>query len=140
MKNPLHIRLPLPPSINRAYIGTGRRGDVGKKRSYDYENWIENAGTFFRLQFPEGIKHEDILKGRVLCRYILLSRDFVPRDVSNYIKVAEDYLRGKFYEDDNQIDEIYIRRRIDESLNRNFLLVWAQEIPDKRKIDMLNPA
>ena len=61
-------------------------------------------------------------------------------DISNFVKVAEDYLQGKFFENDNQIDEIFIKRRIDKSQKRSFLFIFIEEIEDKRIVDMLNPA
>lgn len=141
MKNAksLQIKLPLPPSVNAAYSGTGIKGNYSKKRTEDYNNWLELAGTFFRLQFPQGLTPDSMIKGRVRSTYLIVRTNAHGCDISNYVKVAEDYLQGKFYLNDSQIDEIFIKRRIDPAQKRSFLYVFVEEIEDKRMVDMFNP-
>lgn len=134
------IKFPLPPSMNDAWTGTGIRGNFALRRSKHYNNWIELAGTFFRQQFPVGIPADKMLKGRVRVQYIVYQNDERARDVDNYSKIITDYLQGKFYENDSQIDEVHITRRIDLTAKRNFLFVFVTEIEDKRRVDMFNPA
>ena len=60
------------------------------------------------------------------------------RDLDNYLKAPLDYLQGKFYLDDKQIDEHHnIRRRSKEGVNR--VKIWITETPDNRFFDMFNP-
>lgn len=73
-------------------------------------------------------------------QYIVYQCDNIRRDVDNYSKIVSDWLQGKFFANDEQIDEIHITKRIDLSINRNLLYVFITEIEDRRRVDMLNPA
>ena len=134
------LRLPLPPSLNQAYRGTGIKGNYGLMRTQQYKDWLTNAGFFFRQQFPLGIPAADMIGGRIFMQYIVYQCDNIRRDVDNYSKIVSDWLQGKFFANDEQIDEIHITKRIDLSINRNLLYVFITEIEDRRRVDMLNPA
>lgn len=133
MNTQYQIVLPLCPSVNN-YLVTDRRG--GRTYSKETKQWFEIAGRYWRSQFPEGI---ELLKGRLRAQYVFVFCDEIRRDIGNYEKVVADYLQGKFYIDDWQIDEIDSRRRVIKTNQRNKVFIYITEIEDKRYMDMLHP-
>lgn len=46
----MEIRLPFPPSVNEMYVNRRQKGQRGRKRSAEYEAWIEEAGWQLNAQ------------------------------------------------------------------------------------------
>lgn len=127
-----HITLPLPPSVNAMYA-RDKRG--GTRRSGEYTAWVQYAGIAWRKQFPAGVP--SLMTGRLRASYVHIFTDGIPRDIDNYCKVASDYLQGKFYQNDNQIDEWHIVRRLEKG-GENRTMIWITQIADTRHVDMFS--
>ena len=128
----LHITLPLPPSVNAMYA-RDRRGST--RRSSEYTDWIQYAGISWRKQYPAGAPA--LLTGRLRASYVHIFTDGIPRDIDNYVKCAADYLQGKFYLNDNQIDEWHILRRLSKE-GDNRTMIWIAQTSDVRHVDMFS--
>lgn len=143
------ISLSLPPSINASHsVGRGHKDPKTGKwqrvkfRSSEYKEWIKIANLEYRSQFPVGVHAP--FKGRVSVHYIfiwtLLSKDATGRltgdtsDISNREKVLSDFLQGKFFDNDNQIDEQHHYRRFVAN-GKNKVIVRIYETKDKRHED-----
>lgn len=135
------ITLPMPTSINAAHtVGMGFRDPKTKKwrrtvpRSDQYNLWIDKAGVAFRNQFPQGVWEK--FTGRLRVDYIFIwNKDekaaAIASDISNREKCLTDFLEGKFFLNDNQIDEQHhFRRIVDLGVSRVMLRIY--EIPDRR--------
>lgn len=101
--------LPYPPSVNEAYanrkFGKGR----GRFKSKKYTDWLKEADAWFLKQ-----KAEKTVGSPVVGPYeahMTFSRDKRRwnSDISNRIKVAEDFLkRGKLIEDDSKCEKLSV--------------------------------
>lgn len=136
------IVLPLPPSINAAHT-------VGKKlvnkraiasagsdrivsRSAEYNDWVQFASIEYRKQFPYGAEK---IKGRIRCDFIFVFKT-AAGDTDNRIKVLQDFLQGKFFENDSQIDEPHAYKRISKEKGGKVIAI-IREIDDRRYEDPL---
>lgn len=87
----LKILLPFPPSVNGAYAG----GKTQRYKSKRYKAWEKSLPDlrdllFSAINYPVGIQ------------YILYMPDKRLRDITNYVKLVEDYLvKQGVIEDDN---------------------------------------
>jgi len=137
------IKLTLPTSVNNSHtVGKGYRCQKTKKwvkavtRSGEYSDWLEIAGREFREQFPAGVS--DKFTGRLRVDYIFVwnheSRGRNSSDISNREKALSDFLEGKFFLNDNQIDEQHHYRRI-RPFTENSVFVRIFEINDRRYDD-----
>ena len=128
----LEIKLPLPPSLNSMYVPS--KWGKGFSRSGDYSKWLEEAGPYWRRAFPRGV---EMLTGRLRLDLTMIRKNTTECDLGNYEKIIADYLEGKFYQNDNQIDENSMTRRIDQTAKKHFLLAKVSEIPDNRFVNVL---
>jgi len=130
------ITLPMPVSINAAHtIGRGRKGQH-MIRSSAYTAWLEYAAIAFRQQYP--VKPKELFTGRLRLECILCfidgARGSDTSDADNRIKACQDFLQGKFFENDKQIDMIVAhRRKVKDGDAR--VIVRIYEIPDWRYDD-----
>ncbi len=134
------IHLPMPVSINAAHtVGKGFWNPKTKKyernfvRSDENKEWREFAAVEYRNQFPGGIR--EMFAGRLRMDYLFVfvdgARGTAASDIDNRIKVLNDFLQQKFFDDDKQIDEIHaMRRLIGGGVNQ--VIVRIIEIPDRR--------
>lgn len=123
--------LPLPPSVNAMHV-FGKGGRI-VARSSVYKTWIQYAGISYRKQFP---RFPEPLMGRLRAQYLFIFTN-TDGDVFNREKCLSDFLQGKLYGDDEQIDEGQVFKRIGtHGLDR--VRVWLTEIPDQRHIDTIN--
>jgi len=129
----LTATFPLPPTLNNAWAAN-RFG--GLRRSPKYNAWTEVANRYWRSQYPEPVT---MLTGRLRAQYIVKLKDLRPHDIGNYEKIIADFLEGKFYENDSQIDEVHIIRRVDRQIDKNFIHAYVSEVPDVRFMDLLSP-
>ena len=82
--------LPLPPSVNGAYAGKGRR-----YKSPKYKAWLRQCKMLLI-----GFKTKDAVK----IRYTMFFPDRRPRDICNYEKLVSDLLvEKKVIPDDNHV-------------------------------------
>jgi hypothetical protein len=79
----LEFRLPVPPSLNNAFVNVQRHG---RARSREYRNWLSQADKWYYLQRLN--KLEPITGPRAL--HISLPQ--IRGDASNRIKLVEDWL------------------------------------------------
>lgn len=146
--------LPMPVSINAAH--TVRRGEVPKKyqkyqppspvdfaRSKEYTDWLIDAGIQWRKAFPFGVQK---LGGRIRVDYCFVwvdgARGTALSDIGNREKALSDFIQGKVFENDRNIDEQGQYRRLvpafDVSTNKkneNHVIIRVTEIPDRRHDD-----
>ena len=105
-------------------------------RSGDYADWLEIAGREYREQFPAGVYQK--FAGRLRVDYIFIwnheSKGRDKSDISNREKVLSDFLEGKFFQNDNQIDEQHHFRRI-RPFTEDSVRVRIYEIDDRRYLD-----
>lgn len=114
------ITLPLPPSVNAAYKNIGR----GRARTAKYNQWKQEAWLQLREQFPNGGAK---LQGRIRVEYTLLQADKLKRDIANFEKCTTDFLSGIFFDDDSQIDQIFMIRKYTQG-KKNFMHVRMREL------------
>jgi crossover junction endodeoxyribonuclease RusA len=103
------LELPYPPSVNAAYanrkFGKGR----GRFKSKVYTDWLKEADAWFLKQ-----KAEKTIGAPIAGPYeahMTFSRDKRRwnSDISNRIKVAEDFLkRGGLIEDDSKCERLTV--------------------------------
>lgn len=135
--------MPMPTSVNRTHeVSAGRRNRKTKKwervkvRSTAYSDWVERAGYAWRDQFPEGIS--GMFTGRIGVVYVFVwpinDNDGISSDIGNREKALSDYIKGKFFDDDKQIDEQRQFRRL-WGAKRPYAWVRIYDIPDKRYTD-----
>lgn len=134
--------LPLPISVNAMH--TVRRGEGAKRytpspveftRSKEYKDWLIDAGIAFRKVFAHGLVK---FTGRVRVDYCFVwqesARGASASDIANREKVLSDFLQGKVYDNDNQIDEQgHYRRYV--KVGQPHVIVRVTEIPDRRYDD-----
>jgi len=129
------IKLPMPISVNASHtIGKGRNGRH-LIRSKSYNDWLQYAAISFRQQFP--VKPQ-LFTGRIRLECILCfvdgARGSDTSDADNRIKSLQDFLQGKFYENDKQIDLVIAHRRKIKATDAH-VLVRVYETPDYRYDD-----
>jgi hypothetical protein len=81
--NKLEFRLPVPPSLNNAFVNVQKHG---RARSREYRVWLSQADKWYYLQGLH--KLEPIVGPRAL--HISLPQ--IRGDASNRIKLVEDWL------------------------------------------------
>lgn len=128
------IKLPLPPSVNDAYA-PDRRGGI--RRTAACTRWVETAGRYWRAQFDH--RPVQMFTGRIRIQRVYVFKDERVRDISNFSKVLDDFLQGKLYRNDSQIDEEHSLRRIVRAAKSNKVFVYITQIGDNRFMDMLHP-
>lgn len=136
--------LPMPPSVNAAHA-VGKQFKYGKAvarhgsdravyRSSEYTDWLQYASIEFRKQFPKGVPEK--LQGRIHIDYIFVFPT-AAGDTDNRVKVCQDFLQGKFFDNDSQIDEPHPTKRImkDAKGEKGKAIIIMTEIPDRRYDD-----
>lgn len=133
----------MPPSVNALHtVGAGYRNRKTQKwervktRSKDYTDWVEAAGREWRRQFPEGVPAPLTGRVRMVCAYVwpINGPGGALSDVDNRGKSLQDFLQGKFYDNDVQIDEPRPYKRI-WGAKRPYAWVRVYEIKDCRYTD-----
>jgi len=135
------IVLPMPPSINAAH-SVGRKFSKGRtaarygsdrtiSRSEEYTNWLQWAAIAFR---DHCLKSKvTFLRGRIKVQYIFIFKTQAG-DTDNRIKVCQDFLQHKFFENDSQIDDITALKRISKDQGGQVIIIM-EEMPDQRYDD-----
>ncbi len=114
--------IPFPPSANSIWRNVNGRTLVSK----DYRKW--KAAAMKIIAF-EAIGEHDWLKGRLAVSIFLTPSTNHKWDIDNRVKPVLDALEC-IIEDDNQIDELWVRRLAKEENNRCFVfLESASDIP-----------
>jgi crossover junction endodeoxyribonuclease RusA len=97
------MRLPWPPSVN----GYWRRNTHVTYISKEGKAYQRDAEDALIAEYPDGFPH---LKGRLALTVELARRDRRKYDIDNHVKALQDVLEGRLYEDDAQIDALFVRR------------------------------
>lgn len=97
----IHVTLPWPPSVNHYWFARGNRRFIGKK------------GVEFRQQVAEIIaENGEKMTGRLAIFVTLYPPNRIRRDIDNTQKAIFDSLQhAGCFEDDEQIDLLYVLRR-----------------------------
>lgn len=138
------ITLPLPTSVNAMHtVSRGFRCPKTKKwkrveaRSGEYTDWLARAAVKYRGAFPMGVEP---FTGRLRVDYWFLwhegDKGRESSDLSNREKCLSDFLQGKFFVDDKQIDEQHHYRRIVTD-GESRVIVRIYEIEDRRFIPIV---
>jgi crossover junction endodeoxyribonuclease RusA len=103
------LELPYPPSVNHAYsnrrFGKGR----GRIKSKAYSAWLKQADAWFLKQKAEKTIGTPIVGPYEAHMTFSQDKRRWNSDISNRIKVAEDYLkRGKLIEDDSKCERLTV--------------------------------
>jgi len=88
----------IPPSVNHAYFTTKWGGRVLTKKGKDFKKLVSE------------IQANDKIEGKIKAEYQLNYGDKRKRDIGNSEKVISDALEGIYFDDDNQIDILILRR------------------------------
>lgn len=84
--------LPFPPSVNTAFPSNPKVKKGGRWKSKHYMNWLSKVPQLRGLN----------IKSPCIIFYTFYMPDKRRRDVSNYVKIPEDYLKQQHViEDDN---------------------------------------
>lgn len=120
--------LPMPPSVNKMH-GFADRGKV-VFRSKEYMGWIQWAGISWRKQFQYA---PSPLMGRLRAQYMFIFTDsrHLISDTFNREKCLSDFLQGKIYGNDSQIDEGQVFKRVHD-FGKDRVRIWLTEIEDLR--------
>lgn len=86
---PIHLKLPMPPSVNEAYAGYPRR-----HKSNKYKDWVEKADKALKMQTKYSITWDNWLNAMYILWTPLHFKNGNKRviDVANYEKIVSDYL------------------------------------------------
>ncbi len=96
--------LPIPPSLNNAYVNVPGKGRV---RSKAYNAWIEEAGWRLKIQRQA---NPEVFKGAVVIDLTVERRRKGVGDLDNFIKPCLDLLvKHGVIEDDSHVQEITAR-------------------------------
>ena len=99
----IEINLPWPPSVNHVWRRVGSKTLL----SAEGRKYRESVGQHCLLHKIAGER----LAGRLSVRILVSPPDKRRRDIDNLTKVPLDALtHAAVWEDDSQIDELYIRR------------------------------
>lgn len=98
MTRVIHLRLPMPPTVNHMYWNLSSGGKV---KTDDYRNFEEAAALALNSQTP--------LSGPVGLRFIFHFRT-AAGDVDNRLKPAQDILQGCLFANDRQVVDVGGRR------------------------------
>ncbi len=108
------IRLPIPPSVNQAYGNSPNSKGKGRYKTRQYKAWVKAAnqmalcdGLFLHGQRP-------FVTGPAK---ILIRVPKIRGDISNRIKVMEDWLVKQGFTDDDQYN-LEVTIMVDMSLGR----------------------
>jgi len=100
----MKLVLPIPPSLNQCYAARHIKGRTIYYKTKTARDW-ENA---------QHIPKQALLEGRLKVVYSYAFKDKRVRDISNYVKLLDDFLEGKVFKNDSQIDDArQIRLAID---------------------------
>ena len=103
------LELPYPPSVNEAYGNNKSGRGKGRYLTSKHKAWLREADAWFLKQ-----KAEKTIGTPIVGPYeahMTFSRDKRRwnSDISNRIKVAEDFLkRGKLIEDDSKCEKLSV--------------------------------
>ena len=104
----LTIFLPYPPSINKAFY-TDFEAKT-RHKSKEYRDWVKLANQYLMCQ------RKDYFTGIIKIEYEVYKPDNRKRDLSNLLKVLDDFLvANKIIEDDSKIHD--------------FRMFWSKEEP-----------
>lgn len=95
------LTLPMPPSTNHMYVSVGRHRKILSKEYNAFKAKVKDIWE------DQG---KPKLKGRLELSVALYFDSKRRNDVSNRIKCLEDSLTGHLYDDDSQIDKLYVER------------------------------
>ena len=112
----IELFLPFPPSINSYYVKT--RNGV----------FISASGKAYHKRVLEDIKEQcgpmKPLTSNVHLSVVLFMPDKRKRDLDNYMKPLLDSLtRCAFYEDDSQVDQLFVYRGVQRASGSVFIRV-----------------
>jgi len=110
----LHVRLPLPPSINKQYATTSDGHRVSTEVARRFKRQVKNA---LRALERQGGLQEELLQ-RFRQDYLALSLEFyfetpLKRDLDGGLKITQDALCEWLGANDNRVVDIHLTKRID---------------------------
>ena len=125
----LHVRLPLPPSINKQYATTSDGRRVSTEVARRFKRQVKDA---LRTLERQGILHEELLQ-RFRQDYLALSLEFyfetpLKRDLDGGLKITQDALCEGLGLNDNRVVDIRLLKHIDPL--RPHLDVELEAIPE----------
>lgn len=138
------LTLPMPVSINAAHALTGgkfnyktKKYERSKVRSAEYTEWTEYAAIAWRKEYPCRVKNLFIGRVRIDLIFVWIAGDrgTASSDIDNRIKVLQDFLQGKFFVNDSQIDEIHAFRRHAADGDPH-VKIRVTEISDRRPLEI----
>ncbi len=101
-----------PPTVNQAYKKYRNRV-VLSNRAKEFKRHV------FDL-LPEGY---NMLKGPVKLDITLYFKDRRKRDIDNYLKILLDSMKNVYFEDDDQIIELCVRKIIKHDVDKTIIVV-----------------
>ena len=110
----IHLKLPLPPSVNTAFAGKEIR-----YKSVAYKEWENIADKALRQQEQYTITGDHWLTATYVLHINLYTQKWAKRiiDCANYEKCISDFLGG------------YVDPVSRKSLTRRYIHLWVQRIP-----------
>lgn len=116
----------MPPSVNHIW----KRRVVGNRAI----TYVTKEGKEFKSRLAAEVPDGQIVdQGGLYVKIFLTFPDRRRRDIDNYSKAILDSLNGIVWVDDNQIDQLYIEKRISDSKPKQGsirLEVYAWETED----------
>jgi Holliday junction resolvase RusA-like endonuclease len=112
------LKLPVPPSVNNAFVNVPKRGRVKSKK---YKSWLKEADAWYQIQ------HLHKLKPILGPRSIHIRLPKLRGDASNYIKLVEDYLVSRGLTGDDKLN-VSVTIEVDPG-ETQFCWVTVTEMP-----------
>lgn len=111
----IFLRLPFPPSVNTLYPSTNGRRFLSKR------------GKLYVQQVAVCVGRQRAPTGRIAYRMVLCPPDKRRRDLSNFVKAAEDCLtKCGFWGDDSLVDDMRVLRGyVAAGAGRLLMHVWS---------------
>jgi Holliday junction resolvase RusA-like endonuclease len=113
----LIIRLPVPPSVNNAFINLPQGGRAKGKA---YTKWLKEADKWYQLQRLAAVK--PILGPRAI--HIRLPK--VRGDIDNYAKLPIDYLVSRGLTGDDKLN-LSLTVEVDPDMETSFCWITVTE-------------
>lgn len=113
------IKLPVPPSVNTAYINLQKGGRAKSKK---YKSWLKEADAWYQIQRLNKLK--PVLGSRTI--HIRLPK--MRGDLDNYIKLTCDYLVSRGLTGDDK-HNVKVTVESDLEMELRFCWVTVTEVP-----------
>lgn len=120
----IHITLPMPPSVNKAYAGFPKR-----HKSNEYKKWEKEAEIALKTQTKYSIEGDNWLSAMYVLHTDLHYKNGKKKviDVANYEKIATDLLCKKIeWLEDHKIISITLLKKQKEG--EDYIEIFIDEI------------